>query len=116
MFSKTPVELLLKDFSHILSKCQSIYDLVLGRHYNESLAILTTAEAYALAEKAYIRCDQNKELQTAEVEEFIEAFNIFYFELKQVLFHDDDDLVSLQNRLTKMQDDYEALTAAFQLL
>lgn len=51
MFTKTPVELLLKDFSNLLNKCQSVYDLVLSRRYNENLAILTTAEAYAIAEK-----------------------------------------------------------------
>ncbi|KAF1302362.1 MULTISPECIES: hypothetical protein [Enterococcus] len=115
MFTKTPVELLLKDFSNLLNKCQSVYDLVLSRRYNENLAILTTAEAYAIAEKTYVRCDQNPQLQTTEVENFINAFDDFYFELKQVLFHADDDLPSLEKRLAKMRDEYEALTAAFQL-
>ncbi|EOT40823.1 MULTISPECIES: hypothetical protein [Enterococcus] len=116
MFTKTPIELLLKDFSNLLNKCQSVFDLVSSRRYNENLAILTTAEGYAIAEKAYIRCDQNNELQTKEVEAFVNAFDDFYFELKQVLFHDDDDITSLKKRLTTMQKQYEALTQSFNLL
>ena len=112
MFDKTPIELLLKDFSNIYNKCQSTYELVTSRRYNEALVLLTTAETYAIAEKAYIRCDTFKELQTSEVT----AFEIYYFELKQVLFHDDDDFVSLKSRLEKMKEMYEALTAAFNLL
>lgn len=114
MFSKTPVELLLKDFSNLLNKCQSCFDLVTNRRYNEYLAILTTSEAYALAEKAYIRCDQNKELQTQEVADFVNAFDEFYFELKQILFHDNDDFVSFAACLKRMQDEYERLTANFE--
>ena len=114
MFDKTPKELVLKDFSNIYNKCQSTFELVTSRKYNESLVLLTTAETYAIAEKAYIRCDTAKELQTAEVIAFFDAFEIYYFELKQVLFHDDDDFVSLKNRLEKMKDTYEALTASFQ--
>lgn len=116
MFDKTPKELVLKDFSNIYNKCQSTFELVTSRKYNESLVLLTTAETYAIAEKAYIRCDTAKELQTAEVIAFFDAFEIYYFELKQVLFHDDDDIVSLKNRLEKMKDTYEALTASFHLL
>ena len=86
------------------------------RRYNENLAILTTSEGYAIAEKAYIRCDQNTELQTKEVEAFVNAFDDFYFELKQVLFHDDDDIASLKERLSTMQSQYEALTQSFNLL
>ncbi|MDT2755833.1 hypothetical protein P7G51_00330 [Enterococcus asini] len=116
MFSKTPVELLLKDFSNLLNKCQSCYDLVTNRRYNEYLAILTTAEAYALAEKAYVRCDQNEILQTKEVADFVNAFDEFYFELKQILFHDDDDFVSFEACLKRMQGEYETLTASFDQL
>ncbi|BCA84883.1 hypothetical protein EsVE80_04060 [Enterococcus saigonensis] len=116
MFTKTPVELLLKDFSNLLNKCQSVFDLVISRRYNVNLAILTTAEAYAIAEKAYVRCDQNVELQTKEVEAFVNAFDDFYFELKQVLFHDDDDIPSFKKKLTTMQEQYELLTQSFNLL
>ena len=116
MFDKTPNEPLLKDFSNIYNKCQSTYELVTSRRYNEALVLLTTAETYAIAEKAYIRCDTFKELQTSEVTGFFDAFEIYYFELKQVLFHDDDDFVSLKSRLEKMKEMYEALTAAFNLL
>lgn len=116
MFTKTPVELLLKDFSNLLNKCQSVFDLVISRRYNVNLAILTTAEAYAIAEKAYVRCDQNIQLQTKEVEAFVNAFDDFYFELKQVLFHDDDDIPSFKKRLTTMQEQYELLTQSFNLL
>ncbi|MBO0448075.1 hypothetical protein JZO76_00840 [Enterococcus sp. MJM12] len=116
MFTKTPVELLLKDFSNLLNKCQSVFDLVISRRYNVNLAILTTAEAYAIAEKAYVRCDQNVQLQTKEVEAFVNAFDDFYFELKQVLFHDDDDIPSFKKRLTTMQEQYELLTQSFNLL
>lgn len=113
MFSKTTIELLLKDFSNLLNKCQSVYDLTQSRRYNEYLAILTTAEAYAIAEKAYVRCDQNEELQTKEVENFVNAFDEFYFECKQVLFHDDDDFETFGKALKRMQDEYETLTASF---
>jgi hypothetical protein len=116
MFSKTPVELLVKDFSNIYNKCQSAYELVTSRNFNEYLAILTTAEAYAIAEKAYVRCDTFKELQTKEVEEFVNAFDVFYFELKQVLFHKNDDLESLYNRLIYMSQTYETVNASFNLL
>ncbi|HCE12433.1 hypothetical protein [Enterococcus sp.] len=116
MFEKTPKELVLKDFSNIYNKCQSTYELVTSRRYNESLVLLTTAEVYAIAEKAYIRCDTFKELQTAEVQAFFDAFEIYYFELKQVLFHADDDFVSLKNRLNQTAAAYEALTASFNLL
>lgn len=51
MFDKTPIELLLKDFSNIYNKCQSTYELVTSRRYNEALVLLTTAETYAIAEK-----------------------------------------------------------------
>lgn len=113
MFTKTPSELLLKDFSNLLNKCQSCYDLVTNRRYNQYLAILTTAEAYALAEKAYVRCDQNLELQTEEVANFVNAFDEFYFELKQILFHDNDDFDTFATTLKRMQREYETLTAAF---
>lgn len=116
MFSKTPIELLVKDFSNIYNKCQSAYDLVSSRRFNESLAILTTAEAYAIAEKAYVRCDTFPELQTKEVEEFVNAFDVFYFELKQVLFHTNDDLDSLKNRLKYLSQTYETVNASFNLL
>ena len=115
MFSKTPIELLVKDFSNIYNKCQSVYELVSNRRFNEQLAILTTAEVYAIAEKAYVRCDTFKELQTKEVEEFVNAFDQFYFELKQVLFHKNDDLDSLYNRLTTMSEIYEKVNASFHL-
>lgn len=113
MFTKTPSELLLKDFSNLLNKCQSCYDLVTNRRYNQYLAILTTAETYALAEKAYIRCDQNLELQTKEVASFVNAFDEFYFELKQILFHDNDDFETFRTSLELMQREYETLTAVF---
>lgn len=115
MFSKSPVELLLKDFSNIYNKCQSLYELVSSRRYNENLVILTTAEAYAIAEKAYVRCDTFKELQTKEVEDFVSAFDVFYFELKQVLFHENDDLESLYTRLTTMSTQYEEVYKSFNL-
>ena len=44
MFSKTPVELLVKDASNIYNKCQSLLELVQSRRYDENLVILTTAE------------------------------------------------------------------------
>ncbi|HDL2512188.1 TPA: hypothetical protein ACGPDF_002165 [Streptococcus suis] len=116
MFSKTPVELLVKDFSNIYNKCQSAYELVSSHRYNEFLAILTTAEAYAIAEKAYVRCDTFQELQTPEVEEFVNAFDIFYFELKQVLFHKNDDLDSLYNRLNTMSEVYQKVNNSFDLI
>ncbi len=116
MFSKTPVELLIKDFSNIYNKCQSVYELVCSRRYDESLAILTTAEAYAIAEKAYLRCDTCQELQTREVEVFVTSFDTFYFELKQVLFHGKDDLPSLHQRLLDMRTAYEKLNEAFGLI
>lgn len=115
MFSKTPVELIVKDFSNIYNKCQSAYELVSSRRYNESLAILTTAEAYAIAEKAYVRCDSFKELQTEEIEAFVNAFDSFYFELKQVLFHTNDDLQSLHKRLSEMSAAYEQVNSSFNL-
>ncbi len=113
MFTKTPTELLLKDFSNLLNKCQSCYDLVTNRRYNQYLAILTTAEGYAIAEKAYVRCDQNPELQTEEVSNFVNAFDEFYFELKQIMFHDDDDFETFRTSLKRMQTEYEILTASF---
>lgn len=116
MFTRTPIELVLKDFSNIYNKCQSTYELVTSRKYDESLVLLTTAEAYAISEKAYVRCDSLKELQVAEVEAFLNAFEIYYFELKQVLFHEDDNFVSLKKRLTAMADTYGNLTAAFNAL
>jgi len=51
MFSKTPIELLVKDFSNIYNKCQSLYELVSNRRFNEQLAILTTAEVMQLLKK-----------------------------------------------------------------
>lgn len=116
MFTKTNVELLLKDFSNLLNKCQSVFDLTQSRRYNQYLAILTTAEAYALAEKAYVRCDTNPELQTKEVSEFVNAFDEFYFECKQVLFHDDDDFETFGKSLRRMRDEYETLTKSFNLM
>ncbi|MFV0557609.1 MAG: hypothetical protein ACK5MW_03095 [Enterococcus sp.] len=115
MFNHTPIELLVKDFSNILNKSQSAYELVSSRRYNEPLAILTTGEAYTLIEKAYLRCDQTKELQTEFVAKFFNAFEDFYFELKQVLFHDDDDLISLKERLQTLQDRYEEVSTNFNL-
>ncbi|MGX7196710.1 hypothetical protein [Enterococcus olivae] len=119
MFSKAPAELLAKDFSNIYNKCQSVFELVSHRRYNESLVLLTTAETYAIAEKAYVRCDVFKELQTIEVENFVDAFDIFYFELKQYLFHDTEDenaaLESLKQRLTTMSEVYEKVNASFNL-
>lgn len=116
MFSKTPVELLVKDCSNMYNKCHSIHELVSSRRYNESLVLLTTAEVYAIAEKAYVRCDAFPELQTKEVSHFVNTFDDFYFELKQILFHNNDDLPSLKNRLKLMREAYEQLNASFNLL
>ncbi len=116
MFSKTPKELIAKDFSNIYNKCQSAYELVSNRKFDVSLALLTTAEAYAIAEKAYVRCDVFTDLQTQEVEDFVNAFDVFYFELKQVLFHEDDDFDSLYKRLRKMSDCYEKVNSSFDLI
>ena len=68
MFDKTPKELVLKDFSNIYNKCQSTFELVTSRKYNESLVLLTTAETYAIAEKPIFAailpksCKQRKSL------------------------------------------------------
>lgn len=115
MFSKTPVELISKDFSNMYNKCQSIYELVTSRRYNESLAILTAAETYAIAEKAYLRCDTFEELQTQEVEDYVNAFDDFYFSLKQILFHDDRDFEALRIKLRAMREAYESLNRSFNL-
>ena len=97
------------------NKCQSIYELVTSRRYNESLAILTAAETYAIAEKAYLRCDTFPELQTPEVEDYVNAFDDFYFSLKQVLFHDDRDFESLRIKLRTMREAYEKVNTSFNL-
>lgn len=115
MFTKTPIELLSKDFSNMYNKCQSIFELVTSRRYNESLAILTAAETYAIAEKAYLRCDTFKELQTPAVENYVNAFDDFYFSLKQVLFHDDRDHEALRNKLRAMREAYEQVNTSFNL-
>lgn len=114
MFSKTPKNLILKDFSNILNKSHAVSELISNRRFNESLAILTTAEIYAIAEKAYVRCDVFEELQTVEVENFVNYFDAFYFELKQILFHDRDDFDSLNERIKEMQQAFEALSVSFQ--
>ncbi|RGI28270.1 hypothetical protein DXC12_09965, partial [Melissococcus sp. OM08-11BH] len=54
--------------------------------------------------------------QTPEVEEFVNAFDIFYFELKQVLFHKNDDLDSLYNRLNTMSEVYQKVNNSFDLI
>ena len=115
MFSKTPTELISKDFSNMYNKCQSNYELVTNRRYNESLAILTAAETYAIAEKAYLRCDTFTELQTKEVEDYVNTFDDYYFSLKQVLFHDDDDYEVLRIKLRAMREAYEELNRSFNL-
>ena len=115
MFSKTPTELISKEISNKYNKCQSIYELVTNRRYNESLAILTAAETYAIAEKAYLRCDTFTELQTKEVEDYVNTFDDYYFSLKQVLFHDDDDYEVLRIKLRAMREAYEELNHSFNL-
>lgn len=115
MFSKTPVELLVKDASNIYNKCQSIGELVTNRRYDESLVLLTTAEVYAIAEKLYLRCDTFKELQTVQIIDFINAFDDFYFQLKEILFHDQDDYQLLNEHLQKMNDCFEKLYNHYQL-
>jgi len=116
MFSKTPKVLILKDFSNILNKSHAVSELIANRRYDSDLAILTTAEIYALAEKSYVRCDVFPELQTKEVENFVDAFDQFYFELKQILFHDQDDFDSLKNRSAEMQAAFEVLSASFGMM
>ncbi len=115
MFSKTPMELLSKDYSNLYNKCQAVYELVSSRRYNESLALLTTAEIYALAEKTYVRCDTFKELQTKEVEEFVNTFDDYYFSLKQTLFHHHRDFDELRIRLRAMREAYEKMNTSFNL-
>lgn len=115
MFSKTPVELLVKDASNIYNKCQAIGELVTHRRYDESLVLLTTAEVYAIAEKLYLRCDTFKELQTVQIIDFINAFDDFYFQLKEILFHDQDDYALLNEHLKRMNDCFEALYNHYQL-
>lgn len=116
MFGKTPKELIVKDFSNIYNKSHAVSELVTTRRFNEQLAILTTAEIYAIAEKAYVRCDVFPELQTQEISDFVNAFDTFYFELKQVLFHDNDDFDSLKNRVRQMREAFEIVNDSFNLL
>ena len=115
MFSKTPVELLVKDASNIYNKCQSLLELVQSRRYNENLVILTTAEVYAIAEKLYLRCDTFTELQTDEISNYINAFDDFYFQLKQILFHDKDDYELLASHLERMNVCFEKLYQLYDL-
>lgn len=115
MFSKTPVELLVKDASNIYNKCQSLLELVQSRCYDENLVILTTAEVYAIAEKLYLRCDTFTELQTDEISNYINAFDDFYFQLKQILFHDKDDYALLASHLERMNVCFEKLYKLYDL-
>lgn len=116
MFSKTPKELILKDFSNILNKSHAVSELIANRRFDSDLAILTTAEIYAIVEKSYVRCDTFPELQTTEVEDFVNAFDQFYFELKQILFHDQDDFLSLSKRMAEMQTAFETLSTSFNMI
>ena len=115
MFSKTPIELLSKDFSNIYNKCQAVYDLIDTRRYDTSLALLTASEIYSIAEKAYLRCDTFPELQTSEVENYVNAFDDFYFQLKQILFHNERDTDRLRINLRVMREAYENMNTSFNL-
>ena len=89
--------------------------MIISRKYNESLALLTASEIYSIAEKAYLRCDTFPELQTKEVENYVNAFDDFYFQLKQILFHSERDYERLRINLRVMREAYEKVNTSFDL-
>ena len=50
-----------------------------------------------------------------EVEDYVNTFDDYYFSLKQVLFHDDDDYEVLRIKLRAMREAYEELNHSFNL-
>jgi len=58
----------------------------------------------------------NSELAKSEVQPFFDAFEDFYFELKQVFFLEDNDSTLLYSKLSAMKDSFEQLTNDFNVL
>lgn len=111
------VELFLSYLSETHTKSLSLYDLVTSRpRPDDTRILLNINEAFTYYHSARIFYHTTPALATDEVAPFFQAFEDFYFELKQVFFLEDDNTALLYDKLSTMKDAFEELTNHFNVL
>lgn len=78
--------------------------------------LLNINEVFTYYHSVRIFYYSNPELDQADVAPFFDAFENFYFELKQVFFHEDSDIALLYKKLDEMKTSFEELTNWFNVL
>ncbi|KAF1295531.1 hypothetical protein BAU15_03025 [Enterococcus sp. JM4C] len=116
MLNKEPAQQLISELSDLYNKCLPIYELVTSRHYDETRVLLNTSELFTMYRLSNQFYNFHPEIQKPEAEKFYEAFDEFYSELKQLIFHEDDATGKLYNKLSIMKDLFEELTTAYNVL
>ncbi|MFK4566688.1 hypothetical protein [Enterococcus sp. UD-01] len=115
--SNEKIEVLLGYLSEIHNKSLSLYDLITSQpRTDETRILLNINEVFTYYHSIRIFYYSQDELFTADVQPFFTSFEDFYFELKQVFLHDDNNTALLYNKLSSMKDSFEQLTNDFNVL
>ncbi|MBL1225538.1 hypothetical protein [Enterococcus sp. BWR-S5] len=117
--STEKIDILLSYLSETHTKSLALYDLISIQPRTDETDIrilLNINEVFTYYHSVRIFYYSNTELDHADVEPFFIAFENFYFELKQVFFHEDSDIALLYSKLDKMKTSFEELTNWFNVL
>ncbi|MGK0551473.1 hypothetical protein ACSFB8_05910 [Enterococcus faecalis] len=111
------IDLFLSYLSETYTKSLALYDLVTSQPRSEEFRILLNInEVFTYYHSTRIFYYSTSELEAAEALAFFEAFEEFYFELKQIFFLEDDNTTILYKKLTTMKEAFEVLTDFFNVL
>lgn len=111
------VDFLLSYLSEIHNKSLALYELVTSKpKTSRQRAALTINELFTLYNSAKVFYFSTPAVAKPEVNSFFEAFEDYYFELKQVFLNEDNNTALLYHKLTSMKEYFEALTDSYKVL
>ncbi|EMW5668253.1 hypothetical protein AAFB98_000178 [Enterococcus faecalis] len=109
--TKEQLELFLFYLSETHTKSLSLHDLVTSRPRPEEARILLNInEVFTYYHSARVLYTSVPALENNKSEPFFQAFENFYFELKQHFFNEEDETHQLNERLEEMKIAFEQLT------
>lgn len=104
---------LLSLLSTNYNKSLTLYELVTSTGYDRNRALLNINELYTNYSSTQLFMHIHPELATSDVQNFCANFEEFYFELKQVFLHEDENAALLYEKLEVMKESFEGLTNSF---
>ncbi|MBL1230232.1 hypothetical protein IW492_13425 [Enterococcus sp. BWB1-3] len=117
--TKEKIEIFLSYLSETHTKCLALYDLISiqPRTDETDVRILVNInEVFTYFHSVRVFYYSNEALAQNKTEPFFDAFEDFYFELKQVFLHEDTNIALLYKKLDVMKSSFEELTNWFNVL